>query len=150
MDEELNHLNETLPDNPYVEILPRGGGWIKLSPLPKQIEPPQLTFLKNEVARLWPMTSLLDVLKETDLRTGFNQHFQSVASRTYLDQMTRQKRLLLCLYGLGTNIGIKGVSRGDHGEKYEDLLYVQKRFVQKESLENAIAQVTNGECNEFC
>ena len=85
----------------------------------------------------------LDVLKETDLRTGFTQHFQSVASRTNLDQMTLRKRLLLCLYGFGTNIGIKGVSRGDHGEEYEDLLYVQKRFIQKESLENAIAQVNN-------
>jgi len=143
MHQELTLLNNTLSENPYVEILSRGGGWIRLSPLPKQAEPPQLTFLKDEVSRLWPMTSLLDVLKETDLRTGFTQHFRSVASRTYLDQMTRQKRLLLCLYGLGTNIGIKGVSRGDHGEGYEELLYIYERFIQKESLENAIAQVTN-------
>lgn len=143
METQLSVFDETLSNNPYVEILPRGKGWIKLSPLPKQTEPPQLTFLKGDVARLWPATSLLDVLKETDLRTGFSQHFRSVASRTHLDQATQQKRLLLCLYGLGTNIGIKAVSMGEHGESYENLLYVRQRFIQKESLENAVAQVTN-------
>jgi TnpA family transposase len=143
MEARLSALDETLPANSEVAILPWGNGWMKLSPLSKQPEPPQLTFLKGEVVRLWSTTSLLDVLKETDLRTGFSQHFGSTASRTYLDEATRQKRLLLCLYGLGTNIGIKGVSMGEHGESYESLLYVRQRFIQKETLENAVAQVTN-------
>jgi len=143
MEAQLSTFDETLPGNPYVEILPRGKGWIKLSPLPKQEEPPQLTFLKAEVARLWPTTNLLDILKETDLRVNFTQQFSSVASRTHLDPATLQKRLLLCLYGMGTNIGIKGINMGEHGESYESLLYVRQRFVQKETLENAVAQITN-------
>jgi len=143
MEEQLLALDESLPANLYVDILPRGRGWIKLSPLPKQPEPPQLSGLKNEVAKLWPTTKLLDVLKETDLRTGFTQQFSSVASRTHLDKATLQKRLLLCLYGLGTNIGIKGINLGEHGETYESLLYVRQRFIQRESLENAVAQVAN-------
>ena len=33
-----------------------------------------------------------------------------------LDAETLQRRLLLCLYGLGTNAGPKRVANGDHGE----------------------------------
>jgi hypothetical protein len=47
------------------------------------------------------MTILLDILKEADLRIGFTQHFKSPATRETLDRETLQKRLLLCLYGLG-------------------------------------------------
>lgn len=53
------------------------------------------------------MTSLLDVLKETDLRVNFTQHFTSVGTREVLSRETLQKRRLLCLYGLGTNMGLK-------------------------------------------
>lgn len=52
------------------------------------------------------MTSLLDVLRETDLRVGFTDAFKSLRSRENLDRETLQQPLLLCLYGLGTNTGI--------------------------------------------
>src|SRR5712691_6204929 len=55
----------------------------------------------------WPMTSVLDMLKETDLRVGFTEAFPSLATREILDYETRQPRLLRCLYGLGTNTGLK-------------------------------------------
>jgi hypothetical protein len=47
------------------------------------------------------MTTLLDILKETDLRTGFTDIFKSLGIRESLDRSTLQPRLLLCLYGLG-------------------------------------------------
>lgn len=75
--EELAALDREIPGNPHVEILPKAGGWIKLSPLDPQPEPANLLALKTEIARRWPMTSLLDVLKETDLRVGFTQYFRS-------------------------------------------------------------------------
>jgi len=53
------------------------------------------------------MTSLLDMLKETALRTNFVDLFTSVASREQLPRDMLQRRLLLCLYGLGTNTGFK-------------------------------------------
>ena len=53
------------------------------------------------------MTSLLDVLKETDQRVGFTEAFKSLGSRENLDRETLQHRLLLSLYGLGTNAGLK-------------------------------------------
>jgi hypothetical protein len=38
-----------------------------------------LVALKTEVARRWPMTSLLDILKESDLRIGFYRRFSECA-----------------------------------------------------------------------
>ncbi len=55
-----------------------------------------------------------------------------------------QKRLLLCLYGLGTNVGLKRVAAGDAGSTYSDLRYVRRRFVHKEQLRAAIARVADG------
>jgi len=94
--------------------------------------------------RRWPMTSLLDVLKETDLRVGFTEVFKSLASREQIDRPTLQRRLLLCLFGLGTNTGLKPVAVGDRrGVDYKELLYVRRRFVTKVALREAIARVVN-------
>jgi hypothetical protein len=49
-------------------ITNKAGGWIRLSPLEPQSEPQNLAALKNELAEAWPITSVLDMLKETDLR----------------------------------------------------------------------------------
>jgi Tn3 transposase DDE domain len=90
------------------------------------------------------MTSLLDMLKETDLRTDFSKAFKSATGRESLDPTTLQKRLLLCLYGLGTNTGLKRVSSGAGAESYTDLVYVRRRFIRKEPFREAIAKVVNG------
>jgi hypothetical protein len=143
MADALAELNQTLPTNPAVKILAKGNGWISVSPLEAQPEPVSLGRLKSELVARWPMTSLLDILKETDLRAGFTEHFTSVAQREILDRDTLQKRLLLCLYGLGTNTGLKRVAAGDHGESYSDLRYVRRRYIQKDHLRAATAHVAN-------
>jgi hypothetical protein len=99
--------------------------------------------LKREIGQRWPMTSLLDILKETDFRVDFSEHFKSVSGRKSLDRGVLQKRFLLCLYGLGTNTGLKRLSTEVVGESYHDLLYVRRRFVHKQQLRNAIASVVN-------
>ncbi len=71
------------------------------------------------------MTGLLDVLKETALDTGFLDSFQTSASREALPPPVRDQRLLLCLYGLGTNAGLKRVAAGS-----SDVSYVNTRMVQ--------------------
>ena len=58
------------------------------------------------------MTELLDVLKETALDTGFLNAFETSAFRVALSRDMRDRRLLLCLYGLGTNAGLKRVAAG--------------------------------------
>ena len=51
--------------------------------------------------------------------------------------------MLIDLYGLGTNTGIKRLSLGELGEKYQDLLYVRRKFIHKSQLRNAIAEIIN-------
>jgi TnpA family transposase len=85
----------------------------------------------------------LDILKETDLRIDFTEHFKTVASREALERNTLQKRLLLCLYGLGTNTGLKRLSAATLNTNYQDLRYVQRRFINKDQLRKAIATVVN-------
>ena len=72
LEQALQRLNDTLPTNPAVEILSKADGWIRVSPLPKQEEPDNLRYLKNHIRQRWWMTSLLDILKEVDLRVGFS------------------------------------------------------------------------------
>src|SRR5262249_35517290 len=95
-------FDAALPRNPKAALRAQGPNTIKVSPLDPQPEPPTIVRLKAELIRRWPMTSLLDVLKETDLRVGFTEVFHSVAAREVLDRTALQPRLLRCLYGLGT------------------------------------------------
>jgi hypothetical protein len=139
----LSAFNAGLPSNPKVTLRPSGKNRIHLSPLEPQPEPPQLVQLKAEVLRRWPMTSLLDMLKETDLRVGFTAAFQSLATREILDYEIRQPRLLRCLYGLGTNAGLKRMVAHHEGITYSQLLYMRRRFIQKEALREAIRRVIN-------
>ena len=64
MYDALTKLDNGMPKNDKVRISNRGNGWITVSPSEAQPEPVNLSRLKAEVSRLWPMTSLLDVLKE--------------------------------------------------------------------------------------
>ncbi len=126
-----------------MRLLSKHNGWISLSPLEAQSEPANLDRLKAEIGRRWPITNLLDILKEADLRTGFTELFTTAASPEILDRDTLQKRLLLCLYGLGTNTGLKRVSVGDAGSDCQDLRYVRCKYIHKEGLRAAIAHLVN-------
>jgi TnpA family transposase len=137
----LDTLDHGLPRNPSVKIQPNGR--IVVSPLIALPEPVHLSGLKDELVVRWPMTSLLDILKETDLRVGITRHFASLTSHEALDPATLQRRLLLCLYGLGTNAGLKRIANGNHGENVADIRYVFRRYVRKEPLRQAIADVVN-------
>jgi hypothetical protein len=129
MRETLDALDRGLPRNPSVKIQPNG---IVVSPLIALPEPVHLSGLKDELVVRWPMTSLLDILKETDLRVGITRHFASLTSHEALDPETLERRLLLCLYGLGTNAGLKRIANGNHGENVADIRCVFRRYVRKE------------------
>jgi TnpA family transposase len=145
MDGALTALDTTLPTNPQVKILTSKTGKSRLSitPLEKQPEPPNLLHLTAALVERWPMTNLLDILKETELRVGFTDAFRTVGTREVLDAGVLQRRLLLCLHGLGTNTGLKRMGNGGGGDSYKDLLYVRRRYMHKEALRTAIAQVCN-------
>jgi TnpA family transposase len=143
MEDSLSRFHDGLPKNPKVSLREQGKNRIKLSPLDPQPEPANIFRIKAELMSRWPMTSLLDVLKETDLRVGFSDAFHSVASREMLDRSVLQPRLLRCLYGLGTNAGLKRVVAGDPSLNYHDLLYIRRRYIHQDALREAISRVAN-------
>ncbi len=80
MHEALAAFNDGLATNESVRLLNKDGGWISLLPLPVQTEPTNLLSLKARMLERWPMTSLLDVFKEADLRLGFSEAFRSATA----------------------------------------------------------------------
>jgi len=143
MTQALTMLEQGMPSNKSVKIQNKKNGWISVSPLEAQPEPLNIVQLKREVDNRWHMTSLLDMLKEADLRVGFTSHFKNTGVRSNLSQDTLQRRLLLCLYGLGSNTGLKRVCAGIDGDKENDLRYIKKHYIHREHLRNAIAAVVN-------
>ena len=143
MEQALSRLDVSLPDNPKVRLRDYGKNRLVVTPLEAQAEPAQLQRLKAEMERRWSMTSLLDVLKETDLRVGFTGAFKSLGTREVLGREDLQYRLLLCLYGLGTNMGLKRMVPGRGGLTYRELLYTRHRFIEKDALREAIRRVVN-------
>jgi TnpA family transposase/DNA-binding cell septation regulator SpoVG len=143
MHKALAMLNQGLPKNSSVEIIQKNGAWIKVSPLTPQEEPRNIHALKREIVSRWPMTSLLDVLKETDLRVGFTDFFRTPTFHERIERDLLQRRLLICLYGLGTNTGLKRMASADPDISYKDLQYTAKRFINKDYLRRAIAEVVN-------
>lgn len=143
METELRRLNRTIPSNPKVRILWRGKNRISITPLDPLPAPPNLEAIKAEIERRWPMTDLIDVLMETALQTGFLDEFTTSGDRVILDPDTLRRRLILCLYGLGTNAGLKRVSAGTQDVTYAELLHVRRLFIHKEGLRSATTLVAN-------
>lgn len=143
MTSALAALDAGLASNRYVRILKRGGGRIAVTPLERQPEPVGLIALKAEIARRWSMTGLLDMLKEADLRIGFTDLLRTVTDHENLPRSVLQQRLLLCLNGMGTNTGLKRMASGQQDVTYKDLLYVRRRFINRDGLREAIAAVVN-------
>lgn len=141
--EALQMLNEGLPTNPAVTISSKAGGWLHVTPLSKQTEPTNLRYLKSHIKQRWWMTSLLDIIKEVDFRVRFTDSFVSLTGQERLPRPDLQKRLLLCLFGLGVNAGLTSVSMGNHGISYDNLEYVRRRFIDKDSVRHALSQVIN-------
>ena len=150
MREWLTTLNTGLPDNSKVRLREQGKdkaivkNLIHLTPLDPQTEPPNTAALKREIGRRWSDVELIDILKEVDLRLNFTAAFRTSASREALDPALLQRRLLLCLFGIGTNVGLKRIASQQPSVNFEELRYVKRRFVQKEALRAAITEVVNG------
>ena len=143
--EALRTLDDGMPHNSGVHLDPRRRHPIIVSPLDPQPEPPGLSAVKAELARRWPMTGLLDVLKETDLRVGFTEAFTTAAAREATDRDEVQRQLLLCLYGLGTNAGLKRLAVGRHGFSYKELLHTRRRYIDADALRDAARRVVNAQ-----
>ena len=140
---ELQLLNRTLPGNDKVRLRRSGENRIHITPFAPAQEPPGLDALKSEVGRTWPMTGLLDVLKEAALDTSFLDSFETSASREALPRALRDRRLLLALYAAGTNAGLKRVAAGVPDVSYDELLHIHRRYVEPSALRAATARVAD-------
>ena len=144
MKKALSELNRTLPKNKLVRIIDGAKHPICVTKSDPQPEPSNIVRLKTEIQGQWTNTGLIDVLKEADLRLGFTQCFKGTADRQIIGPEELRRRLLLCLYGLGTNTGLKCVSDNELGVTERELRYTRRRYLQKASLRDAIAMVANG------
>jgi len=134
----LTELNETIKTNEHVKVTATGK--IKLTPLKPQVTPANLEKLGDELEERWPQTTILDIFKEAELRTGFTEEFSSVGTREVLDRETVRKRLIVALHAIGTNAGLK---RARADQKYSDLKYITRRYVTNDAVRNAIRRLVN-------
>ncbi len=128
-----------------VKIVTRKGSpWVSVPKLDRLPEPRNLGALKAEVQRRWGTIDLLDILKDTAFITGFSDLFPSVAAREVMDKATLGKRLLLVLFALGTNMGIRQMAAtGEHGVGEAELRHVRATYVTRENLRAAVTAVVN-------
>jgi hypothetical protein len=126
----LDQLSAALADGSAggVKVTTRKGEpWITVPKLEPLDEPTGLQALKDEVVRRWGVLDLLDVLKNSDFLTGFTEEFSSVAAYERIDRDILQRRPLLALFALGTNMGIRAiVATGEHGEQRRDDLLARR------------------------
>ena len=89
MREALETLDAGMPANRLVRISRKRqkDGWIAVTPFDPQPEPPSLTAIKADIAATWPMTSLLDMLKEADLRLNLTDVLKSATAYEFLGSL---------------------------------------------------------------
>jgi hypothetical protein len=146
MREALRTLDAGMPANRLVGIgrKRKKDGWITVTPFDPQPEAANLIALKAEIVATWPMTNLLDMLKETDLRLSFTDLLKSSTAYETLDRSVLRPRLLLGLNGIGTNAGFQRMAGFRSGTTAKDLAYVRRRYITVDALRQAIAVVADG------
>lgn len=121
-----------------------GEPWITVPKLEALAEPRMLSAVKEEVIRRWGTLDLLDVLKDAEFLTEFTREFASVAGHERIPREVLRRRLLLCLFALGTNMGIRAiVATGEHGESEAALRHVRRHFITTDNLRRAIVRLVN-------
>jgi TnpA family transposase len=140
---ELAALEAALPAAGWLQIAARPAGAIKLTPLEAAPEPRNLRRLKGEVLRRWGTVPLIDMLKEAVLRTGCLAAVTSVAGRGAIPEADLAERLLLAIYGYGTNTGIRAVAAGQHAHSEDDIRYVRRRYLTAEAARAIAIQIAD-------
>lgn len=141
--DKLKSLNENIPHNTKVKIINKDGGHIKISPYNPQAEPVNIDKLHQAIKKKYGTINLIDLLKESDLQIELTNLIHTVASRENIPREVLQFRILLCLYGIGTNTGLKCVSSANDSVTYDDLKYVKRRFITVENVRLILVKIIN-------
>jgi TnpA family transposase len=140
----LERLNANIPNNKLVQIKKsKVGNNIKLTPSDPQDEPDNIVKIQQEINNKYSSIHLIDILKECDLRINFTKTLETIGKSSSLNSSDLQKRLLLCIFGIGSNTGLKRISIANDGVNYSDLRYVKKRHVNAVNIRNAIRILVN-------
>jgi TnpA family transposase len=84
------------------------------------------------------------MLKEVELRLGITDAFATTATREAITSDVLHRRLLLCLFAIGTNAGIRRIAANEPGDDTEsDLHYVRRRYLTAANLRRAITTIVN-------
>lgn len=143
MRSELQALNDAIPKLDWLSVAERRSGAIKLTPLDAQVEPRNLRRVKAEVLRRWGTVPLIDMLKETALRTLCLDTVTSVAGGGSIRSDVLAERLLLAIYAYGTNTGIRAVSSGAHGHNEDEIRYARRRYLTVEAARSIAVQIAD-------
>jgi len=143
---ETNNFFAKKQDNDVYIYYPGDGekGLFRIPKIEARPERPILQDIKNEVMKKWGMIDLIDVLIEADRQVDFLKFFHTTAQRQVLKKEEVKERLILSLYGIATNLGLKRIhSAVNPSFSYDDLLYFLKRFIRVDSLRETISALTN-------
>ena len=141
---KLESLNSSIVNNKLVKIKSsKSKKNISVTPSEAQKEPENIEAVQKEIIDKFSSINLIDILKECDLLINFTEQMETIARCSAINKDDLQKRLLLCLYGIGSNTGLKRISIANGDVKYSDLRYAKKRFINKTNVRNAIRLVVN-------
>ncbi|MCY9783170.1 Tn3 family transposase [Nocardiopsis sp. EMB25] len=143
MEAELGALDAALPGLEWVDIAERKAGAIRFTAPEASPEPRNLRRIKGEVRSRWDGVPLIDMLKEAILRTGCLQQVTAVAGGGSMPPEVLAEKLMLAIYGYGTNTGNRAVAGGAHGHTEEDIRYVRRRYLTPEAARQIAVEIAN-------
>ncbi|WHA05711.1 Tn3 family transposase (plasmid) [Candidatus Bandiella numerosa] len=144
LDKWMRTFSNGYNKNIKVTIELRNGAFtIKLAKSKAQAAPKNIEILKKDIQKHWVDLSLLDVVKEADLKINFTDELQSVGDREFSNSFIQRKRKILCVYGLGTNIGLKRASGADFNVSYDNLRHTQNLCITTNNIRNACTKIAN-------
>lgn len=143
MQEALTNLNTTIVNNSKVKISDKNGGKIILTPLKAQSEGTLNSVIKKYLQDKWQTINLIDTLKEVQLNIDFTNDFVSYGDKIYLTPQELSERILLAIYGFGTNVGLKHICSGSPHVTYNQLRHIKNYFLSANNLKNAIQKTAN-------
>lgn len=130
----LGELDAAIPALDWLDITDRASGAITLTRYEAAPEPRNLRRIKGEVRRRWGTVAVIDILKETVLRTGCLNQISAVAGGGTLPVEVLAERLMLAIYAYGTNTGIRSVAAGGgHGHSEDEIRYVRRRYLTRDT-----------------
>lgn len=139
----LTALNSNIPKNTKVRISSQNGGRIIVTPLTAQAESNNIGIIKKHLQEKWEGTNLIDMIKEVDIENHFTHDFISYGEKIYLKPNEISERILLTIFGLGTNVGLKHMCAGNAHVSEHQLRHIKNYFLSPDNLKNALSKVAN-------